>query len=119
MKRTAQRDVYIADVDQRRDGNKARRLTLDDSDDFPASWAHDGTSLFFASDRNGSRDIFKQSLESRVPEAIVTGPEDEHGPLAVSPDGAWLYYLVSPRRARGSTTSGSRGVAHKRFGRRA
>jgi hypothetical protein len=63
--------------------------------------------VFFASDRNGSRDIFKQSLESRVPEAIVTGPEDEHGPLAVSPDGAWLYYLVSPRRARGSTTSGT------------
>ena len=67
MKRTAQRDVYIADVDQDGTVTRARRLTLDDSDDLPASWAHDGTSLFFASDRNGSRDIFKQSLESRVP----------------------------------------------------
>ena len=107
MKRTAQRDVYIADVDQDGTATRARRLTLDDSDDFPASWTHDGASLFFTSNRNGSRDIFRQSLESRVPEAIVTGPEDEHGPMAVSPDGAWLYYLVSPRRPRGSTPSGT------------
>ena len=49
MKRTAQRDVYIADVDQDGTVTRARRLTLDDSDDLPASWAHDGTSVFFVS----------------------------------------------------------------------
>ena len=107
MKRTAQKDVYIANLDRDGTATNARRLTLDDSDDFPAAWTPDGTSLFFVSDRNGSRDIFKQSLESRAADAIVTGPADEHGPIAVSPDGASLYYLVSPRTPKGSTPSGA------------
>jgi len=100
FKRSLQKDVYVADLLS--DGSTAnpRRFTLDDSSDFVTNWTDDSKALFFTSDRNGSYDIFRQRLDSRVAEAIVSGPDDESGPTAVTPDGRWLYYLVSPKNWR-------------------
>ena len=97
LKRTRQHDVYVADLG--RDGRlvDARRLTLNDSNDVPTAWTPDGTAVYFSSDRNGNFDIFRQSLDGRIAEPIVEGPEDELGPTAVSPDGRWLYYVVQPK----------------------
>jgi serine/threonine protein kinase len=96
VKRSLQHDVYIADLPLSLPLS-ARRLTLDDSDDFATNWTPDSKAVLFTSDRNGTRDIFKQGLDQRAPEAIVTGPDDDSGPTAVTPDGAWYYYLVNTR----------------------
>ena len=39
------------------------RLTLDDRMDLQPSWLPDGKAILFASDRNGSMDIFRQALD--------------------------------------------------------
>ena len=52
--------------------------------------------MIFYSDRNGSLDIFKQDIDQSSAEPLVTGPEDEVA-LGLSPDGAWLHYVSSPR----------------------
>jgi Tol biopolymer transport system component len=92
-----QSDVYVADLGADAHLNSPRRLTLDDSNDFPTNWTPDSTAVFFSSDRNGNFDIFKQALNGRVAETIVAGPEDETGPTGVSPDGAWLYYVTASK----------------------
>jgi Tol biopolymer transport system component len=97
VKMTPQRDVYVADLAADGRLERPRRLTLDDSEDFPTNWSADSKAVLFSSDRNGNFDIFRQSLDQRTAEAIVSGPDDEMGPPAVSPDGAWLYYLVEPK----------------------
>lgn len=97
LKRSAQRDVYIAGLGPDGAAVDPRRLTLDDRDDFLTNWTPDGRALFFTSNRNGTRDIFRQSIDSRVGEAVVSGADEESGPTAVSSDGAWLSYDVTPK----------------------
>ena len=96
VKRSPQMDVYIADLPLGVPVNP-RRMTLDDSDDFATNWTTDSKAVLFTSDRNGTRDIFKQALDQRTPEAVVTGPDDDSGPTAVTPDGGWYYYIVNSR----------------------
>jgi eukaryotic-like serine/threonine-protein kinase len=109
LKRSVQKDVYVADLAPDGRPVNPRRFTLDDSTDFATNWTSDGKAVLFSSDRNGTFDIFKQPLDQRVAEAIVSGPDDETGPSAVTPDGAWLYYLVSSKGWR--FASASRGSA--------
>jgi hypothetical protein len=89
--------VYVADLTA--DGSPAnpRRFTLDDSTDFATNWTADSKAILFSSDRNGTFDIFQQGLDQRSAEVVVSGPDDETGPTAVTPDGAWFYYIVSPK----------------------
>jgi Tol biopolymer transport system component len=58
------------------------------------NWTPDSRSVYFSSDRTGTFDIFRQELDRRTADAIISGPDDETGPTAVSPDGAWLYFFV-------------------------
>jgi eukaryotic-like serine/threonine-protein kinase len=108
LKSSPQKDVYVADLNADGEPVNSRRLTLDDNNDFATNWTPDSRSVFFSSDRTGTFDIFRQELDRRTADAIVSGPDDETGPTAVSPDGAWLYFFVSPkgwrlRPSRGST----------------
>jgi Tol biopolymer transport system component len=103
LKRSIQKDVYVADLPSHGKPTNPRRVTLDDSIDVGANWTPDGKALLFFSDRNGSFDIFKQSLDAPTAEPIVSGPDDELGPTAVSSDGAWFYYLVRRPRSRTQT----------------
>lgn len=92
-----QADVYVADVEaSRRSLSNVRRLTLNERDDVPYSWTPDSHAVLFASDRNGTVDIFKQGIDQRTAEAIVAGPENENTPR-VSPDGAWVLYQAYPK----------------------
>jgi serine/threonine protein kinase len=108
LKRTFQKDVYVAELTAEGSPVNLRRLTLDDSEDFATNWMPDSKAILFSSDRNGSFDIFKQALDQRTPETVVSGPDDETGPTAVSPDGTWLYYVVSPN---GWRLTPARGIA--------
>ena len=67
-----------------------RRFTLDDSNDLATNWTPDSKAILFNSDRNGTFDIFRQSLDSTVAEPIPAQALDhEWGPMAVTSDGVW------------------------------
>jgi Tol biopolymer transport system component/DNA-binding winged helix-turn-helix (wHTH) protein len=69
-----------------------RRLTLDEYNDYPGGWTPDSRAVLFASDRNGTWDIFEQILGRSAAQPIVTGPGRKWLPQA-SPDGSWILYL--------------------------
>ena len=94
LKGLVQADVYVADIVEHRLKN-ARRLTFNDRDDFASDWTPDSHYVLFASNRNGSMDIFRQGVDERTAEALITGPEDKLS-LHLSPDGQWLLYFAFP-----------------------
>ena len=94
LKGLVQADVYIGDIVEHRLENP-RRLTLNDREDFASDWTPDSQYVLFASNRNGSMDIFRQGVEERTADALITGPEDKLS-LHLSPDGQWLIYFAFP-----------------------
>jgi DNA-binding winged helix-turn-helix (wHTH) protein/Tol biopolymer transport system component len=94
LKGLVQADVYIGDIVEHRLKN-ARRLTFNDRDDFASDWTPDSHYVLFASNRNGSMDIFRQGVDEQTAESLITGPEDKLS-LHLSPDGQWLMYLAFP-----------------------
>ncbi len=94
LKGLVQADVYIGDIVEHRLENP-RRLTFNDRDDFASDWTPDSQYVLFASNRNGSMDIFRQRVDERTAEALITGPEDKLS-LHLSPDGQWLMYFAFP-----------------------
>jgi Tol biopolymer transport system component len=68
------------------------RFTFDDGMDFWPVWAPDGESLFFASDRGGSLDIYRMGIGGVSGPEPVLESERDLTPVAVDPDGRWLVY---------------------------
>jgi DNA-binding winged helix-turn-helix (wHTH) protein/Tol biopolymer transport system component len=94
LKGLAQADVYVGDLVEHRLENP-RRLTFNDRDDFASDWTPDSRYVLFASNRNGSMDIFRQGVGERTAEALIAGPEDKLS-LHLSPDGQWIMYFAFP-----------------------
>jgi len=94
LKGLVQADVYVGDLVEHSLKN-ARRLTFNDRDDFAADWTPDSHYVLFASNRNGSMDIFRQGVGERTAEALIAGPEDKLS-LHLSPDAQWLMYFAFP-----------------------
>ena len=91
-----QSDVYVGDLSANgRRLQHPRRLTFDDRDDWLTDWMRDSRAVVFASDRNGNFDIFKQALEQRTAEPLVSGPEDKFN-IKLSPDNSGLLYFAFP-----------------------
>jgi len=68
-------------------------------------WTADSKEVVFASNRNGSRDIFRQAFDRDNPELIASNLDEgrntspgswEPRGLRVSPDGAWVLYVSAP-----------------------
>lgn len=94
LKGPTESDVYVGDLEA--NGTRLmnpRRLTLDDRDDEPSAWTLDRKAVLFDSNRNGSYDNFRQALDQRTAEAVVTSREDKFQ-ARVSPDGAWVMYFA-------------------------
>jgi eukaryotic-like serine/threonine-protein kinase len=92
LKVQSQADVYVGEL--KGNGTRLenpRRLTMDDRDDFPSAWTPDSKAIVFTSNRNGDFDIFKQFLEQRSADLIVTGGGPKSFPR-LSPDGTWILY---------------------------
>src|SRR5688572_12233119 len=99
-----QSDIYVgrsAGGDSALQG--VARLTLDTRFDLEPRWTDDGKAILFASDRNGSLDIFRQAIGEMDAVPVVAGPGDQSKPQ-LSPDGAWMIYQDSPRAPRASAT---------------
>jgi Tol biopolymer transport system component/DNA-binding winged helix-turn-helix (wHTH) protein len=71
------------------DGGPVRRLINDTSDDAVASWSRDGRWLYFASNRSGTWQVWKRTVEGGAPIQITRN--GGFAPLS-SPDGKLVYY---------------------------
>jgi serine/threonine protein kinase/DNA-binding winged helix-turn-helix (wHTH) protein/Tol biopolymer transport system component len=80
-----------------------RRLTNDDANNYPSAWTADSKAVLFTSDRNGGPGIFKQGLRQDTAEPMATGSNIVTLPR-LSPDGAWILYVESPKTAIGPST---------------
>ncbi len=86
-----QSDVYVSEVKSKTALSDPRRLTLDDREDHPTGWLLDNSSVLFDSNRNGTVDIFQQSIREQSAQMIIGGPEAQFGAQA-APDGERLLY---------------------------
>src|SRR5262249_12306064 len=67
-----------------------------DSFDHAYDWTPDSRSVLFDSNRNGTWDVFKQSLDQRTAEKLVASPGGSGRP-AMSPDGVSVLYVTDAR----------------------
>ncbi len=70
-----------------------RRLTLEQTNNFPHAWTTDNQSVIFESNRNVHQDLFRQKLTRREAETLVSTPNDKWMPQ-VTPDGKWILYAA-------------------------
>jgi DNA-binding winged helix-turn-helix (wHTH) protein/Tol biopolymer transport system component len=96
LRSSSQADVYLTDIEaQGRKLSPPRRFTLDERQDFPASWTPDSKAVLVVSDRDGPSHIFKQNIDQVQPDLLVGGKQDVWLPH-VTPDGSSILYLASP-----------------------
>jgi WD40-like Beta Propeller Repeat len=72
-------------------GGAPRRLLNDGSDSYVPRWSRDGASIYFASDRTGSTEIWKVR-DSRIGSVATQVTRHGGGEGFESPDGKYLYY---------------------------
>jgi Tol biopolymer transport system component len=108
LRSSVQSSVYLADIDaQGTRISTPQRLTLNEGRNDPIGWTAEGNAVVFISNREGHPSIFKQSLGETAPEPIAMsldngGNDDPRVGLLrlslplMSPDGAWILYLVFP-----------------------
>jgi Tol biopolymer transport system component/DNA-binding winged helix-turn-helix (wHTH) protein len=97
--------IYVGELSS--DGSHLRsnkRLTLDESQNFPTAWTPDSKSVLFISDRNGGPQIFKQAIDQPLSENLVSSAELLTEPR-LSPDGTEVLYLSVPKTAAPETPS--------------
>jgi Tol biopolymer transport system component len=96
IRQSSQNDVYVAEIAA--NGalkGEPRRLTLDERNDRPTGWTADSRTILFSSDRNGSPDIFLQSIDNENAEMLVGGSDRQTSPK-LSPDGKSVVYVAIP-----------------------
>jgi Tol biopolymer transport system component len=77
--------IWVLDVDRR----SVQRLTSTGRNTYPA-WSHDGSTIYFASDRDGDTDIWRRPADLSSPAEKVLAAEGAQLPTAVTQDGQWL-----------------------------
>lgn len=108
VRKADQSDIYVGDLEPNGFGlNGPRRLTLDDRMDWPGGWLRDARTVLFFSNRSGSFDIFKQSVDDRTPRVIIASADEKRAPQ-LSPDGSWILYLSWPGTNRSLPTASGR-----------
>jgi len=87
-------NVDLWDVDP--EGGTERQLTNDPTDDLNAVFSPADPEIYFASNRSGETHVWKMKADGSDQTRIT---RNEGGyPLAVSPDGSWLYYHSGLKR---------------------
>lgn len=88
---TGHRDVSILSID----GSRDSPVSASRSDELMVGWSPDGSSIVFASDRTGSRQLWAQRVRGGVPERDpLVIPSDFRGtPIGLTRTGA-LYFVA-------------------------
>src|SRR5690349_21516941 len=96
LRATIEADVYVAPFAPSSPRPlAARRLTLDDANDFPFDWTSDSKAVLFISDRTGARNIFRQDLDKPTAEMLSVGTESKLV-CRLNPEGTQLLYTSGP-----------------------
>jgi Tol biopolymer transport system component len=97
LRLTAKPHVYVGELDAKGTHlNNTRRLTFDEHFEWPERWTPDSRAVVFWSERDGSWDIFKQTLDKDdTAELLPLGPEPKWY-SSFSPDGHWILYMALP-----------------------
>jgi hypothetical protein len=96
LKASSQAQVYVGEFDSRAIRLIAlHQITHGEATHWPTGWTPDSRAVLFASDLNGSWDIFKQALDNSEPEPVVSGPDFKVDPR-LSLDGKWILYATVP-----------------------
>ena len=97
LRLTAKAHAYVGELDAKGTRlNNTRRLTFDEHFEWPERWTPDSRAVVFWSNRNGSWDIFKQTLDSdATAELLPLGSESKYY-SSFSPDGQWILYMALP-----------------------
>ena len=105
-KHSLQPDVFVAELNSAGKGlSTPKRLTLDERNDYPFAWTPDSKAVLFASDRDGSYHLFKQSIDQSVPERLVGGEQQAMSPR-LTPDQSAVVYIEWPKLGETSATIG-------------
>jgi Tol biopolymer transport system component/predicted Ser/Thr protein kinase len=84
-----QKDIYVIGAG----GGKARRLTVETSDEVRPSWSRDGQWIYFGSNRNGTWQVWKAPAEGGQAAQVT----QQGGRVAYeSPAGKFVYYTKGP-----------------------
>lgn len=81
-----------------------QRLTLNENYNWGTGWSADSKAVYFYSNRNGLFDIYRQGIDQRTAESVVSGEEEKFMPL-LSPDGKWILYMQFSRAMRAGTVN--------------
>jgi len=81
-----------------------RRLTLDENQNDPFAWTPDSKAVLFSSNRNGTPQIFKQSIDQPLAENLMTSAEQLLQPR-VTPDGSEILYISTSKSGDPETLS--------------
>jgi hypothetical protein len=94
LKSRAQMDTYIGQLGDRGTRLAAvRRLTHDQGNNIPTSWARDGAAVLLMSDRNGTYDVFTQDIGDGTAEPLILGQENEGRAFYGKTDSQIFYWL--------------------------
>ena len=101
-------DVYLGELASDGSGMKTpRRFTLDNRGSDSSGWTQGSKGVIFESSRNGRSEIFRQSVNEKMPETIVQGPGDERDAV-LTPDASWMLYVESIRAGGDASSSPER-----------
>jgi len=98
-------NVYIGEI--RNNGTRlesTKRLTSNESANYPFAWERSGGTILFSSDRTGRFQIFKERLGEDSAEPVTKGQENQFG-SALSPDAAWILYWALSNSSMAQATS--------------
>jgi eukaryotic-like serine/threonine-protein kinase len=97
LRLTAKAHVYVGELDAKGTRlNNTRRLTFDEYFEWPERWTPDSRSVVFWSERNGSWDIFKQTLDKDATAELLPLGSEPKWYASFSPDGHWILYMALP-----------------------
>ncbi len=97
LRLTAKAHVYVGELDAKGTHlNNTHRLTFDEHSEWPERWTPDSRAVVFWSDRDGSWDIFKQTLDKDAAAELLALGREPKWYSSFSPDGHWILYLALP-----------------------
>ena len=98
--------VYITEVNPRtKTIAPLQRLTMDELQNRPYEWTPDGKTVLYVSNRDGDSHIFRQDIDSAMPELVVGAPYSAII-LRLNPEGTEIFFTSELSKAESKESDG-------------